>query len=154
MKVVTWRSRLMAARPMGVHLPLAPALAMPSSTTSAVKCIACRHSCSQCTRVTEWPLNAHTSTGVVTGIFLLQGRRASSFAEHVKQRSRHDQDTIMPNPLKTKKQGPCTAQEETSVRRRDGCKVAPLLPICSHFLHLLIIVLLMRCTGMMAFSLT
>lgn len=35
----------MAARPIGVHLPLAPALAMPSSTTSAVKCIACRHSC-------------------------------------------------------------------------------------------------------------
>ncbi len=42
---VTWRSRLIAARPMGVHLPLAPALAMPSNTTSAVKCIACRHSC-------------------------------------------------------------------------------------------------------------
>ena len=35
----------MAALPMGVHLPLEPALAMPSSTTSAVKFIACRHSC-------------------------------------------------------------------------------------------------------------
>ncbi len=35
----------MAALPMGVHLPLEPALAMPSRTTSAVKFIACRHSC-------------------------------------------------------------------------------------------------------------
>lgn len=42
--LLTWRSRLMAALPMGVHFPLEPALAMPSRTISAVKFIACRHS--------------------------------------------------------------------------------------------------------------
>ena len=41
----TCRSRLMAARPICVQRALAPALAMPSSTTSAVKFSACRHSC-------------------------------------------------------------------------------------------------------------
>ena len=49
---VTWRSRLIEALPMGVHLPLEPALAMPSSTTSAVKFIACRHSCTPTTTFT------------------------------------------------------------------------------------------------------
>jgi len=42
--LLTWRSRLMAALPMGEHFPLEPALAIPSSTTSAVKFVACRHS--------------------------------------------------------------------------------------------------------------
>ena len=58
----TCRSRLMAARPMAVQRPLAPARASPSSTTSAVNPIACRHSCAppQKTRQPASPVACRT----------------------------------------------------------------------------------------------
>ena len=74
---LTWRSRLMAARPMAVHFPFAPAFAMPSSTTSAVKCMACRHSCGPPTNEAS---GSGTSTIIIRTLQLLQVIYCSGFA--------------------------------------------------------------------------